>query len=166
MKRWCTRKTGIRPEGVSNHLARDFAAVRPSTKWVRDIMYIHTAEGWLYKSRVGSGHWVGKATSAAVVFHSERGIQYTSREFQTFLHTHGMVRSMSSVGNCYDNAMAESLFGLVKRERVHLRRYRTRAKARTNIFDYIERFYNRQPRHSYSQRLPPGIYATTRIIDS
>ena len=77
-----------------------------------------------------------------------------------------MVSSMSSVGNCYENAVAESFFGLLKRERVHRRRYRTRGEARTDIFDYIERFYNRQRRHSYSQGLSPGIYATTEITKS
>lgn len=81
-------------------------------------------------------------------------------------HKHGLVNSMSGVGNCYDNAVAESFFGLLKRERVHRRRYRTRAEARTYIFDYIERFYNRQRRLSYSQGLPPEIYATTGITNS
>ena len=70
---------------------------------------------------------------------------------------------MSGVGNCYDNAVAESFFGLLKRERVHRRHYRTRAEARRDIFDYIERFYNRQRRHSYSHGLPPGIYAKTGV---
>ncbi|MEX2494194.1 MAG: IS3 family transposase [Nitrospirales bacterium] len=70
--------------------------------------------------------------------HSDRGTQSTAEEFQTFLKTHGIVSSMSGVGNCYDNAVAESFFGLLKRERVYPRRYRTRAEARTDIFDYIE----------------------------
>ena len=65
---------------------------------------------------------------------------------------------MSGVGNCYDNAVAESFFGLLKHEQAHRRRYRTRAKARTDIFDYTERFYNRQRRQSYSQVLPLGMY--------
>jgi len=190
-KRWRTRKTGTRPEGVTNHLARDFAAVTPNTKWVTDITYIPTAEGWLYLAVVldlFSRQVIGwamqpqqdcglvlqavqmaleqRTTSEAIVLHSDRGTQYTAHEFQRFLHTHGMVSSMSGVGNCYDNAVAESFFGLLKRERVHRRRYRTRGEARTDIFDYIERFYNRQRRHSYSHGLPPGIYATTGITNS
>ncbi len=96
-----------------------------------------------------------RTTSEKVVLHSDRGVQYTAEEFQAFLKTHGIVSSMSGVGNCYDNAVAESFFRLLKREQVHRRRYLTRAEARTDIFDYIERFYNRQRRHSYSQRLPP-----------
>ncbi|MCA9498062.1 MAG: IS3 family transposase, partial [Nitrospira sp.] len=65
----------------------------------------------------------------------------------------------SGVGNCYGNAVAESFFGLLKRERVHRRRYRTRAEARSDIFDYIERFYNRQRQHSYTKGLSPEAYA-------
>jgi putative transposase len=100
-----------------------------------------------------------RTTSEAVMLHSDRGTQYTAHEFQAFLKTHGIVSSMSGVGNCYDNAVAESFFGLLKRERVHRRHYQTRAEARTDIFNYIEQFYNRQRRHSYSKGLAPGVYA-------
>jgi len=183
-KRWHTRKAGNRPEGVTNHLARDFVAAQPNAKWVTDITYIRTTEGWLYLAvvldlfsrqvigwsmqpqqdcdlviqavRMAAGQ---RMTSEAVVLHSDRGTQYTAHEFQAFLSTQGMVSSMSGVGNCYDNAVAESFFGLLKRERVHRRRYRTRAEARADIFDYIERFYNRQRRHVYTKGLPPGVYA-------
>ena len=85
--------------------------------------------------------------------------QYTSEEYQAFLKDHGIVSSMSGVGSCYDNAVAESFFGLLKRERVNRRQYRTRAEARVDVFDYIERFYNRQRSHSYAQGLPPATYA-------
>ncbi|MCW5783577.1 MAG: IS3 family transposase [Nitrospirales bacterium] len=91
----------------------------------------------------------------AVILHSDRGTQYTSQEFQAFLQAHGIVSSMSGVGNCYDNAVAESFFGLLKRERVHRRRYPTRAEARADIFDYIERFYNHQRSHSFTQGVAP-----------
>ena len=67
------------------------------------------------------------------------------------------------MGSCYDNAVAESFFGLLKRERVNRRRYRTRAEARSDVFDYIERFYNRRRRHSHTKGLPPAEYA--RIMD-
>ena len=70
-----------------------------------------------------------------------------------------MVSSMSGGGNCYDNVVAESFFGLLKRERVHRCRYRTRAEALADIFDYIERFYNRQRRHVCTKGLPPEVYA-------
>ncbi|GJL65124.1 MAG: hypothetical protein NPIRA05_00950 [Nitrospirales bacterium] len=184
-------QNGHSTRGRQQSFARDFAAVTPNTKWVTDITYNSTAEGWLYLAVVldlFSRQVIGLAmqpqqdrglvlqavqmaleqrtTSAVVVLHSDRGTQYTAHEFQTFLHTQGMVSSMSRVGNCYDNAVAESFFGLLRRKRVHRRRYRTRGEARTDIVASIERLYNRQRRHSYSQGLPPGIYATTGITNS
>jgi putative transposase len=183
-KRWRSRKTSDRPQDVTNHLARDFSAQRPNTKWVTDITYIRTGEGWLYLAVIldlCSRQIIGwsmqpqqdcglvlqavrmavgqRTTPGAVVLHSDRGTQYTAREYQTFLKAQGIVSSMSGVGNCYDNAVAESFFGLLKRERVHRRYYRTRAEARTDIFDYIERYYNRQRRHSHTEGMPPGVYA-------
>ncbi len=104
-----------------------------------------------------------RPTSEAVILHSDRGTQYPAHEVQAFLKTHGIVSSMSGVGNCYDNAVAESFFVLLKRERVHRRHYRTRAEARTDIFHYIERFYNRQRRHSYSKGLRRG-YMLNRFL--
>ena len=183
-KRWRSRKSGERPQDVTNHLARDFGAETPNTKWVTDITSIRTTEGWLYlavvldlfsrqvigwsmhprqdcelvlqavRMAVGQGR-----TSETVILHSDRGTQYTAQEFQAFLKTQGMVSSMSGVGTCYDNAVAESFFGLLKRERVYRRHYQTRAEACTDIFDYIERFYNRQRRHSHTEGMPPGLYA-------
>ncbi len=182
-KRWRGRKAGQRPEGVSNHLARDFSAATPNTKWVTDITYIRTVEGWLSLAVVldlCSRQVIGwsmqptlgrevvlqavlmavwqRTTPDTVILHSDRGTQYTAEEFQAFLSSHGIVSSMSGVGNCYDNAVAESFFGLLKRERVYRRRYQTRAEARTDIFEYIERFYNRQRRHSYTNGVAPAIY--------
>ena len=185
----CRKGTfGIRPQGVKNHLARDFSAEALNTKWVTDITYIRTAEGWLYLAVVldlFSRQVIGwsmqpqlgreivlqavlravrqRTISEAVILHTDRGTQYTAHEFQAFLKTHGIVSSMSGVGNCYDNAVAESFFGLLKRERVHRRAYQTRAAARTDIFDYIERFYNRGRRHSYSKGLAPGVYAEQHL---
>ena len=178
--RWKRRRSGDRPAGITNQLARDFSAPGPNAKWVPDITYIPTQEGWLYLavvldlfSRQVIG-WsmqpqlgrdlvlqavlmaVWQRTSAApVILHSDRGSQYTSQEFQAFLQAHGIVSSMSGVGSCYDNAVAESFFGLLKRERVHRRQYQTRAEARADIFDYIERFYNHQRSHSFTQGLGP-----------
>jgi len=85
-----------------------------------------------------------KQSIGGVILHSDRGSQYTSHEYQLFLATHGIVSSMSAVGSCYDNAAAESFFGVLKRERVNRKRYMTRAEARSDIFDYIERFYNQR----------------------
>ncbi|HNP28082.1 MAG: DDE-type integrase/transposase/recombinase [Nitrospira sp.] len=105
-------------------------------------------------------------TSEKVVLHSDRGVQYTAAGFQAFLNTLGIVSSMSGVGNCYDNDVAERFFGVLKRERVYRRHYPTPAEARKNILNYSERFYNRQRRHSCSQGLPPGNYANTEVTNS
>lgn len=80
--------------------------------------------------------------SGPVILHSDRGTQFTSAEYQQFLIDHDLVCSMSAVGSCADNAAAEGFFGMLKRERVNRRRYRTRTEARTDVFDYIKRFYN------------------------
>jgi putative transposase len=164
---WRRKPAGTRPDDVQNHLARDFRADQPNTKWVTDITYIRTAEGWLYLSVVVdlySGRVVGWSMSSRqdrqlvlqavlmalwqrtdrspVILHSDRGCQFTSGEYQRFLQGHQIRSSMSAVGTCADNAAAESFFGLLKRERVNRRQYRTRAEARADVFDYIERFHN------------------------
>lgn len=148
-----------------------------------DITYIPTQEGWLYLAVVldlFSRQVIGwsmqpqltrdlvlqavlmavwqKRSPQAVILHSDRGTQYTSQECQAFLHAHGIVSSMSGVGNCYDHAVAESVFAVLKRERVHRRRYQTRADARADIFDYIEGFYNGQRTHSFTQGVAPRIF--------
>ena len=183
-RRWRSRRPGARPAGLVNHLARDFVATAPNTKWVSDITYIRTGEGWVYlavildlytRRVVGwsmsnrlAREFVMRAVLMAlgqrsgdgpVILHSDRGTQYTSVEYQRFLADHGIVCSMSDVGSCYDNAVAEGFFGLLKRERVNRRRYRTRAEARVDVFDYIERFYNRRRRHSHTNGLPPAEFA-------
>lgn len=166
-----------------NHLEQDFTATAPNQRWVADITYIRTGEGWLYLavvldlfSRAVVG-WsmshritrdlVLKALLMALwrrnpddelLHHSDRGSQYASGDFQALLDVHGIVCSMSGTGNCYDNAAMESFFGLLKRERVHRRRYLTRQEARTDLFDYIERFYNRKRRHGSAGRMSPFDY--------
>ena len=182
-KCWKRRKSGERPAGITNQLARDFTAPIPNTKWVTDIIYIPTQEGWLYLVVVldlFSRQVIGlsmqprltrdlvmqavlmavwqRRSSETVILHSDRGTQYTAQEFQAFLQAHGIVSSMSGVGNCYDNAVAESFFGLLKRKRVHRRQYGTRAEARVDVFDYIERFYNHRRSHSFTQGLAPRSF--------
>lgn len=166
-KRWKKKMVGQRPASISNHLERDFNAEDPNTKWVTDITYIRTAENWLYLCVVidlFSGIVVGwsmshrqtrelvlqsvlmalwqRKSNDPVIPHSDRGCQFTSDEYQRFLKGHNLICSMSGVGTCADNAAAESFFGLLKRERVYRRQYLTRAEARADIFDYIERFHN------------------------
>jgi putative transposase len=168
---WRKKPSQPRPDGTRNHLNRDFRAAAPNTKWVTDITYIRTTEHWLYLCVVldlYSGLVVGWSMSphqdrqlvlqavlmalwqrparAPVILHSDRGCQFTSKEYQRFLEAHHVTCSMSAVGSCADNATAESFFGVLKRERVNRQQYRTRAEARTDIFDYIERCHNPRQR--------------------
>ena len=170
-RRWRRKATGMPPAGTQNHLERDCTAPAPNTKWVTDITYIRTAEHWLYLCVVldlSSGLVVGWSMSprqdrqlvvqavlmavwqrpwrTPVILHSDRGCQFTSEEYQRFLAAHHLTGSMSAVGNCADNAAAESFFGVLKRERVNRRQYRTRAEARADIFDCIERWHNHRQR--------------------
>jgi putative transposase len=166
-KRWQKKASGDRPGAVRNHLARDFAASKPNRRWATDITFVRTAEHWLYlcvvidlysrlvvgwsMSAVQDRQLVLQAVLMAlwqradrnpVILHSDRGCQFTSAEYQRILSGHNLVCSMSAVGSCADNALVEGFFGMLKRERVNRRRYMTRAEARADIFDYIERFYN------------------------
>lgn len=170
-RRWRRKTAGLPPAGTQNYLERDFTATAPNTKWVTDITYIRTAEHWLYLCIVldlYSGVVVGWSMSprqdrhlvmqavlmavwqrpgrTPVILHSDRGCQFTSDEYQSFLAAHHITCSMSAVGSCADNAAAESFFGVLKRERVNRRQYRTRAEARADIFDYIERWHNPRQR--------------------
>jgi putative transposase len=93
-----------------------------------------------------------------VLVHSDQGSQYTSHEWQSFLKSHDLEGSMSRRGNCHDNAVAESFFQLLKRERIKKKIYGTREEARSDIFDYIEMFYNSKRRHGSSDQMPPTKY--------
>ena len=93
-----------------------------------------------------------------LLHHSDRGSQYTSDDFRDELEKHNIQCSMSGRGNCYDNAVVESFFGLMKRERVNRTRYLTRDEAKADIFDYIERFYNRKRRHGYLGNISPVVF--------
>jgi putative transposase len=163
-----SKPSGARPDDIRNHLARDFAAGEPNTKWVTDITYVRVVGGlWLYLCVVvdlRSGLVVGWSMSCCqnrqlvlqavlialsqresrqpVILHSDRGCQFTSDEYQRFLTGHNLTCSMSGVGSCADNAACEGFFGMLKRERVNRRRYESHLEARADIFDYIERFYN------------------------
>ena len=189
-RRWRTKPTGTRPDHVQNHLARDFTADEPNTKWVTDITYIRTAEGWLFLSVVVdlySGRVVGWSMSARqdrqlvlqavlmalwqrpdrspVILHSDRGCQFTSDEYQRFLKGHQLRSSMSAVGSCADNAAAESFFGMLKRERVNRRQYSTRAEARADVFDYIERFHNPRRERRTEQRRQKEVGLTQLSVE-
>lgn len=158
---------------VPDRLQRDFSASAPNQKWVSDITYIATQEGWLYLATVldlYSRRIVGWAMAAhmraelvrdalqmayvqrgapkELIYHSDRGGQYSSALVQDWLTEHGLLASMGSTGNCYDNAVAESFFSTLKRECVAGECFPTRRAARSAIFDFMETFYNRQRLHS------------------
>ena len=158
---------------AANLLDRNFTPAAPNQAWSADITYIWTNEGWLYlavvldlfnreivgwsiKPRMTADivtdalamAWFRRKPAPGLIHHSDRGSQYASHEFQAKLAAYGMVCSMSRKGNCWDNAPAESFFNSLKNERVHEMRYNTRGEAITDLFDYIEVFYNRSRRHS------------------
>lgn len=158
---------------ADNLLDRNFTACGPDRKWVADITYVPTGEGWLYLSAVMdvySRRIVGwsmadhmesdlvadslhmalqrRRPGKGLLHHSDRGVQYASEDYQHLLASHGITVSMSGKGDCYDNAMMESFWATLKTELVHQRRYATREQARASIFEYIEVFYNRQRLHS------------------
>jgi len=166
-----------------NLLQRDFSAEGPNEKWVADITYIWTGEGWLYLAAVVdlySRRVVGWAMSdrmtdeltlaalrmaldqrepaAGLMHHSDQGSQYTSAAYQALLTSQGAVASMNGVGSWYDNAAMESFIGTLKTEWVHHRAYQTRDEARTDVFAYIEGFYNRRRRHSALDYLSPEAF--------
>src|SRR5438093_4290409 len=163
-----------------NVLDRTFDASAPNRKWIADFTYVWTAEGWLYVAAVidlFSRRVVGWSMSAAMtaqlvtdalvmaiwrrgkldalLHHSDRGSQYTSEQFQRLMADSGVVCSMSRSGNVWDNAAMESFFSSLKTERTGRKTYRTRDEARADVFDYIERFYNQNRRHSTSGYLSP-----------
>ncbi|EAA4852872.1 IS3 family transposase [Salmonella enterica] len=166
-----------------DRLQRQFNPDAPDERWVTDITYIRTHEGWLYLAVVVdlfSRKVIGwsmqprmtkeivlnallmalwrRNPQKAVLVHSDQGSQYTSYEWQSFLKSHGLEGSMSRRGNCHDNAVAESFFQLLRRERIKKKIYGTREEARSDIFDYIEMFYNSKRRHGSSDKMPPTEY--------
>ena len=166
---------------AQNLLARNFTTNEPDQAWVADMTYIWTAEGWLYlaviidlfsRKVVGwsmADHMrtelvltaldaaLGQRTpsESGLLFHSDRGSQYASFDYQNALLQANINCSMSRRGNCWDNAVAESFFGTIKTEFIHLTTFPTRATAHTAIAEWIEVFYNRQRLHSSLNFLSP-----------
>ncbi len=166
-----------------NRLQREFTVERPDCVWVTDITYIRTWQGWLYlaivmdlfaRKVVG---WSMKPTLARelvvdallmavwrrkpqskVVVHSDQGSQYGSDDWLRFCREHDLEPSMSRRGNCWDNAVAESFFSSLKKERIRKRIYKTRDLAKADVFDYIEVFYNRNRRHSHLGGVSPEAF--------
>lgn len=166
-----------------NRLEREFTVSRPDTAWVTDITYIRTWQGWLYLAVVVDLYsrkvigWSMKPSlnreivldallmalwrrrpKNKVLVHSDQGSQYSSDDWLRFCKTHHLEPSMSRRGNCWDNAVAESFFSSLKKERIRKRIYKTRDLAKEDIFDYIEAFYNRTRRHSHLGGVSPEVF--------
>ena len=151
----------------------------PDRVWVTDITYIRTLEGFtylavvidLYSRRVVGWSMHSQTTDVVlqallmavwrrkpknkVLIHSDQGSQFTSMDWAAFIRAHNLEHSMSRRGNCHDNAVAESFFNLLKRERIRRRTYKTRAEARQDVFNYIEMFYNPKRKHVRNGMLSP-----------
>lgn len=168
---------------AENVLERNFSVGAPDEVWTSDITYIWTDEGWLYLavfldlySRLVVGWSVSESlttefveqafmqgqrrrgTAVSPLVHSDRGSQYASSAFRARLAAWNCQQSMSRQGNCWDNAVSESFFGILKSELVHHERFATRREAKDKLFDYIEVFYNRSRIHSASDYFAPAEY--------
>lgn len=171
-----------------NLLERDFSAPVPDKVWVSDITYLATKTGWLYLtviidlfSRIVVGWALSSSLShemvvvalkraisrrgpkKGLVFHSDRGVQYACNDFRKELSKHEFIQSMSRKGDCWDNAVAESFFGIMKTELVYHQRYEGHQDTLQSIFEYIEVFYNRQRRHSTLEYLCPAEYEKQKL---
>jgi transposase InsO family protein len=169
---------------ASDHVRRDFNPPAPDTTWAGDITYLRTGEGWLFLATVidlYSRRVIGWSVAAhmrtslvadaltmavaarggtvdGVVFHSDRGSQYTSAEFGQLCDRFGVVQSMGATGVCWDNAAAESFFGTLKRELANRRRWATRADARRDLIRWIEGWFNTRRLHSSIDYRPPAEF--------
>ena len=166
-----------------NHLQQNFKVDAPNKVWVSDITYVATQEGWLYVSVsldlfsrkvIGLGMDTSLHTPIVIntleqafkhrgepeglIHHSDKGCQYTSDDFKHLMHEKKVKLSMSGTGHCYDNAVAESFFHLLKTEHVNLCKFRTREEAKNSIFEYVEVFYNRKRIHAGLGYLSPVEY--------
>jgi transposase InsO family protein len=170
-----------------NILNRQFIVPKPNYAWVSDITYISTSEGWLYLATVidlYSNQVIGHAMSdrmtkqlvidalnkalklrnypTGVIVHTDRGSQYASNAYKAVLKQYKLIGSMSRKGNCWDNAVAENFFGIIKKEYIHQTKFDTRNEAKLGIFDYIQGWYNTQRIHSKLGYLTPvefdGLY--------
>ena len=168
---------------ADNLLNQRFLADEANKVWVSDITFIRTREGWLYLAAildVFNRQIVGwsidsklshelladalrkalrnRKPERGVMFHSDRGTQYASYAFRDLMERYGFVQSMSSSGNCYDNALMESFFHTLKTELIYFEKYQTRQEARGSMFEYIELFYNRVRRHSTLNYFSPAEF--------
>lgn len=159
---------------VENILDRDFESTKPAQKWVSDITYIRTIEGFLYLTivldlydrkvigwslydemsteKTSLSAWkvalANRKIEKGLIFHSDRGVQYANNKFANMLESHHVIRSMSRKGNCWDNSVAESFFKTLKTELIYGNKLINKQQMELEIFQYIEIFYNKKRRHS------------------
>jgi putative transposase len=174
---------------ADNILRQDFTAAGPDQKWLSDITYVETQEGWLYLcvfidlySRAVIGWSMSDRMKSTLVedaltmtlyrrkfptnvlVHSDRGSQYCSHSYQHLLSSNKLICSMSSVGYCYDNAAMESFFHTLKVELIHDENYENREIAKTSIVEYMECYYNRKRRHSAIHYMTPNDFEAAGTI--
>jgi putative transposase len=170
-----------------NLLERDFTAERKGQKWVSDITYVRTLQGWLYltiimdlydRKIIGWSMSHGMDAESTVIaafkmaiknrpvnpfeliFHSDRGVQYACNQFRAYLGRYNIIQSMSRKGNCWDNAVAESFFKIIKSEMVYHSLFKTIPEAKVAIFEFIEIWYNKKRKHSYLKYMTPEQFET------
>lgn len=174
---------GDHPVGAPDLIGRVFSAEGPNTKWCADVTYVKTWEGWAYVATVIDLHsrtvvgWAiadhmrtelvtealdmaitARNPPAGVIFHSDRGAQYTSRTFAKYCRKHGIRRSLGRTGICYDNAVSESFFATYKKELIHTRPWPTVTELKNHTRDWIDNYYNTIRRHSTLGYLTPREY--------
>ena len=179
----CTTTHGERPVPAPDLVGRDFRAEQPNRRWCGDITYVRTWDGWAYLATVIDLHsraLVGYALDThlrtdlvtdaldmairdrrpdpGVIFHSDRGTQYTSKDFDRYCNTNNITRSLGKTGICYDNAVSESFFATYKKELIHTRPWPDLKTLRTETIDWIENYYNTVRRHSTLGYLTPEEY--------
>tara|TARA_R110000744_G_scaffold22984_2_gene58545 strand:- start:1046 stop:1918 length:873 start_codon:yes stop_codon:yes gene_type:complete len=182
---------GSKPSRIAdNVLERDFAPTKPNTAWVSDITYIRTYEGFLYLATVidlFSRRVVGwsmdknmdkhlvigallmavyqRRPKESVLVHSDQGSQYRSSDYLAFMKEQNLKPSMSRRGNCHDNAVAESFFATFKKRVIRKKIYTTRDEAKTEIFNFIEMFYNPKKRHSHTGGISPAKFEEAYFLE-
>jgi transposase InsO family protein len=172
-----------------NQLKQDFSAEEPNQKWVGDITYLWTSEGWVYLavvidlySRIVIGWAMSdrmktslvcdaltmalwrRGKPSEVIVHTDRGSQYCSTRYRSLLEHHALIGSMSGTGNCYDNAVAESFFHTLKVEAIHGKTFPTRHSVTQEVFEYIEVYYNRNRRYSTNGYASPQAFELTKKV--
>jgi putative transposase len=183
----CTTESNHAFTPSMNLLNRDFTATQPGQKWVSDITYVRTQQGWLYLTVIMDlfdrkiiGWSMSKTLEAyptviaalrmavgirplnpnELIFHSDRGVQYACEEFRRLLRKNQIIQSMSRKGNCWDNAVAESFFKIMKSELIYQLPIQNIGQAQVEIFEFIEIWYNKKRKHSYLNYLTPEQFGT------